>query len=332
MNKIIKISSKVIVIMSSGERYTKEVTDDEYLEILTHLQDDEWLRYNLIVGYQETKDKYNEYKRLIEEVKDVPFITYDPIDHCAYWKEVSNHTLPEDFLRSITDAYKSNDEKALKAYKNFWTLLSLNPDEYCRKNLWWFLQMHGLVVSSSGFFIAYRNAEKTNDIDDEGNPIYTDTHSHTTRISIGHSVSIDREDCDCNSDRECSEGLHVASVNWLKENYFGDTGLVTLVNPYNVVAVPKNSEYGKLRCCEYIPIDYAKYSNGHIIPYDVEQGFECPYAAQAIYEGIVHIEKNKYTIDIPNIPGIEDRASTAEALLNLAHECLAKRNYQVINN
>ena len=39
--------------------------------------------------------------------------------------------------------------------------------------------------------------------------IYTDHHSHTTRIKIGEMVTIPREDCDCNSDIECSRGLNM---------------------------------------------------------------------------------------------------------------------------
>lgn len=32
--------------------------------------------------------------------------------------------------------------------------------------------------------------------------------------------------------------VHVASKDWLTQNYFGDIGLICLVNPANVVAVP----------------------------------------------------------------------------------------------
>ena len=51
-------------------------------------------------------------------------------------------------------------------------------------------------------------------------------------------VTLDRSDCDTNSHHECSNGLHLASPNWLNRNYYGTVGLACLCNPADVVAVP----------------------------------------------------------------------------------------------
>ncbi len=111
--------------------------------------------------------------------------------------------------------------------------MSLNPSEECRKNLYWFLQLHGLKLAKCGFFVAYRNVDTTKE-----KGVYTDHHSHSTRIKIGEMVTLPREKCDCDSNNECSKGLHCASVKWLKKSYFGNVGLACLVNPADVVAVP----------------------------------------------------------------------------------------------
>lgn len=67
---------------------------------------------------------------------------------------------------------------------------------------------------------------------------YTDHHSHTFRIKLGHIVQMPREECDPIQENTCSSGLHCASKGWLEQNYFGNVGMRVLVNPADVVAVP----------------------------------------------------------------------------------------------
>ena len=199
--------------------------------------------------------------------------------------------------------------------------MSINPDEECRKNLYWFLQLHGLKLAKCGFFVAYRNVDTT---EEEG--VYTDHHSHSTRITIGNVVTLDRNKCDCDSSIECSRGLHCASGKWLKRNYFGSVGLACLVNPADVVAVPHNSEYGKLRTCAYLPMEIIHYDeNDNVIPLNVEDGFDCSYVTKVIYEGTMGTEEDStYRINIPEIPGITVE-SIQDKLLEIAKECIVCR-------
>ena len=76
-------------------------------------------------------------------------------------------------------------------------------------------------------------------VNEESSPIYTDQHTHTMEIKLGHPVSIPREECDANQEHSCSRGLHCGARGWLKQNYYGTVGLLVLVNPANVVAVPR---------------------------------------------------------------------------------------------
>ena len=238
-----------------------------------------------------------------------------------YFKGVSELSLPKELVEAIIIAENNNDELKLEAYKNFWTLMSLNPSEECRKNLYWFLQLHGLKLAKCGFFVAYRNVDTT-----EEKGVYTDHHSHSTRIKIGEVVTIPREQCDCDSNTECSRGLHCASAKWLKKNYFGSVGLACLVNPADVVAVPRNSGYGKLRTCAYLPMEIIHYNNNdNVIPLNVEDGFDCSYVTKVIYEGTMGTEKDSpYKINIPEMPGIK-RESIQDQLLEIAKDCIVNR-------
>ena len=70
---------------------------------------------------------------------------------------------------------------------------------------------------------------------------------------------------DSDPNNQCSKGLHVAGENWLTQNYFGDSGLICLVNPMNVRAIPY-ADRGKMRVKEYMAVGVAKYDdNGSII-------------------------------------------------------------------
>lgn len=134
--------------------------------------------------------------------------------------------------------------------------------------------------------------------DSDGSPVYTDAHSHTTTIRLGHPVSIPREDCDAEQEHSCSRGLHVGAKGWLKENYYGGVGLQVLVNPANVVAVPTIDEYGKMRCCEYFPINLIDFDeNGNVIEPEYDLDDDIIYLSIEDYKGEVNnVDLDNYTI------------------------------------
>ena len=95
--------------------------------------------------------------------------------------------------------------------------------------------------------------------------IYTDHYSRRTHIEFGKPVSLPESQIDSDPNNQCSKGLHVAGENWLTQNYFGDSGLICLVNPMNVRAIPY-ADRGKMRVKEYMAVGVAKYDdNGSII-------------------------------------------------------------------
>jgi hypothetical protein len=88
----------------------------------------------------------------------------------------------------------------------------------------------------------------------KNNTIYTDNYTKSMIIEIGKEVSMNRSDCDNDSDSSCSRGLHCKSINYGLN--LGSDVIVTLVNPFNIVAVPSHDRT-KFRCCAYMPIGKA---------------------------------------------------------------------------
>ena len=317
MQKVIRINNKVIVILNNGCKFEKDNITDEVFEIICNSSDDELMKmFN--PHYEKELEEAENIKRVINSVEDSNLLIKK--GDSIYFNGVSELSLPKELVEAIITAENNNDELKLEAYKNFWTLMSLNPNEECRKNLFWFLTKYDMTIAKCGFFVGYRNVDTT---EEEG--IYTDHHSHTFKIKIGEMVTMSREKCDCDSSVSCSKGLHIGGKGWLKQNYFGNTGLACLINPADVVAVPHIDNYGKLRTCAYLPIEVIKYDeNEDVIPLDVEDGFDCSYVTKVIYEGITGTENSPYEIKIPEINGI-NKESIQDRLLDIAMKCVVDR-------
>lgn len=81
--------------------------------------------------------------------------------------------------------------------------------------------------------------------------MFTDNYTRTFDIRIGREVSQDASKCDFDSNVSFSRGLHNGSVNYGLFNGFGDTPVLTLINPMKVCAVPAADV---LRSTAYLPV------------------------------------------------------------------------------
>ena len=321
MQKIIRFNNTVIAILSNGASYQREGLSDKEFNDLMNAKTDEDILLIMNPTYVEVIKERQDTVDILDRANNSS--RFKVLRDTIYWPEVSMLSVPKEFVQVVLDAEDKNDEILLETYRNFWTLMCLNPNEECRHNLFWFLTKWGMKISRSGFFVAYRNVDihrKGTTLEDT---VFTDHYSHTFRIKIGEMVTQDRDRCDCDSNRSCSKGLHCGGQDWLNQNYFGTQGLVCLVNPAEVVAVPYDDNYGKLRCCAYLPIKEATFDEyGKVIPLDESDGFECKYVPHVIYEGLMGTEKDShYRLEIPAIPGV-DKQSIADRLLDIAREAI----------
>lgn len=318
MQKVIKIDNKVTILLENGDFIEREVTDEEFEKVVKAHSDDEVLRI-LCPEYQRTIDDRNKALSMIEKLRQSKLLRVE--NDTIYWDNVSSLSVPVELAEAIVDAELEHNDLKISTYRNFWTLMSLNPDDRCRKNLFWFLQRYGMTISKCGFFVGYRNVDKT-----EEENVFTDHHSHKFRIKVGEMVTMDRDKCDTVQENTCSTGLHIGGKGWLKRNYYGDTGLACLINPADVVAVPPYDNYGKLRTCAYLPMEIIHYDeNDDVIPLDVEDGFDCSYVTKVIYEGTMGTEEDStYKIKIPELPGTTIE-SIQDKLLEIAKDCIVNR-------
>lgn len=162
----------------------------------------------------------------------------------------------------------------------------------------------------------------------EQTTVFTDHHSHTFKIRLGHIVSMPREKCCADQQQECQSGLHIGGKDWLSKHYFGDVGLQCLVNPADVVACPMehNAYYGKMRTCAYYPVKIVNYDDAGHISDDIESGFEDDFINKICYTGTINNEDNdNYTLNIPDIAEV-DKNKVYQNLKELALKCMSNRN------
>lgn len=120
--------------------------------------------------------------------------------------------------------------------------LALNPDAYSRLNLFMFLQQTGIKITENGYIAGVKSVRHD----------YTSHHDSKTLHKIGTFVQYPREKCNSNPSDTCSYGLHTGGSNYVDSFGYGDKHiLVTIIHPRDVVCVPNDCSFQKMRACLY---------------------------------------------------------------------------------
>lgn len=121
---------------------------------------------------------------------------------------------------------------------------------------------------------------------DQDDSVFTDWHTMKTTIKLGTPSMMPRKDCDNNENETCSSGLHVGAPGYVASfgrNSQENVILACLVNPMNVVAIPRDYNFEKMRCCEYLPYAICEMKEGKIVEID-SRYFEEDYTAYQVDE------------------------------------------------
>lgn len=79
--------------------------------------------------------------------------------------------------------------------------------------------------------------------------MFTSAHTGKEDYRVGEVISMPRYEGNDNNSVNCSKGFHAASKTY-DYSSFGDTPILVIINPVDVLAVPK-TEVGKLRTCRW---------------------------------------------------------------------------------
>jgi hypothetical protein len=127
-----------------------------------------------------------------------------------------------------------------------------NPSKHSVAQLFNFLEKTKSPLTEDGCFLAYKRVAQN----------FKDIHSGTFDNSPGMSPEMPRAEVDDNPSMHCSNGLHVAAWNYAANNYHAGVGhmLMVKVHPRDVVSVPDDYNFEKMRCCKYEVLEVVKES------------------------------------------------------------------------
>lgn len=173
----------------------------------------------------------------------------------------ARNSLTDQIIRFL---YAGNDldwQPLVKFYEN---LLS-NPNKHSREQLYNWLDQHNFTIDQDGYLIGYKAVYLASSGDH-----YTSTVAgyaiingveHTSGFvpyRVGDVVTMPRDKVQHDPSQGCSHGLHVGTHNYASSYTGGNYVLRVKVNPRDVVSVPTDSGWAKLRCCRFEIIDAGK--------------------------------------------------------------------------
>ena len=144
----------------------------------------------------------------------------------------------------------SDIENGKESYKNLANFMDRAMNNISSKSvdeLWDFIAHTDIDINEDGYIVGWKKVTKT-----DSNPDATYVDSYTKKIpnDLGSVVYMPRALVDDNRNETCSQGLHVGSWSYVP-SFRGDTILRVIVDPADVVSVPKDYNGAKMRVGKY---------------------------------------------------------------------------------
>ena len=143
--------------------YEKAINTNENSEEEVSLLIEEFTKPSMLMTeteHKEVQKEIAESKKLeslldwMQEIQNNGDEHFEVKDSKLYMKDI-NITIPEFLALEFLKRRENNED--LESLSNFWKLCALNNDPRCREDLYKFLMNHDMVVTPSGYFVAYRN-------------------------------------------------------------------------------------------------------------------------------------------------------------------------------
>jgi hypothetical protein len=120
--------------------------------------------------------------------------------------------------------------------------LAANPSQRVVSELWAFLEHGNMPVTDQGFFLAYKGIQQN----------WLDKYSGKFLNKPGTTLSMPRNKVCDDPDQGCSKGFHAGSLDYARGYACSDGRIVIVrIDPADVVSVPKDCSFQKLRTCRY---------------------------------------------------------------------------------
>lgn len=123
--------------------------------------------------------------------------------------------------------------------------LQANSSRRSIEELYRFLEHGNMPITEDGHFLAYKGVRED----------YSDVHTGRFSNRVGSVLSMPRAKVDDDFRRGCSYGFHAGSLDYATN--FGVRTVIVKIDPADVVSVPEECEFQKLRTMRYAVVaDY----------------------------------------------------------------------------
>jgi hypothetical protein len=144
--KIFRLKNNLIINFSNGTSYRSTDCTDKFFDSLKGKTEQE-------IKDAVQIDTFSE-QEIISRLKESKILEQRGMS--IIMPSVSSVTLPMDLVTKIlTEEFADGN---VQKYINFWKLVSLNPDDRVRANIYWFLKRWNVEITNGGLCVVYRNA------------------------------------------------------------------------------------------------------------------------------------------------------------------------------
>ena len=206
-----------------------------------HVVTEEMANYKALKEAIQTED-WNVVPGLLCENKMISMLTHGRItakDGKVFFDNEEIHSAEAKRLNYLME---EGFDKCAHRFIQWMEKIRENPSYNCRQQAYNFIDQDGMPLTEDGDIIGYKGVR-----DD-----YMDKFSGKFDNSPGKEHWMLRTSVDDNPDNGCSEGFHVGSHDYAN-GWAGSDGRLMEVhyNPKDIVSVPNEHGYGKLRVCRY---------------------------------------------------------------------------------
>ena len=158
-------------------------------------------------------------------------------ENVTYNGEVVNNSATKKLLNLLANGYSN-----IQPWLRFIDKLMNNPSHNSREQAYKFIEHRGMPLTEDGNVIGYKGV----------NNEYKDKYTGKFDNSVGAENWMMRSNVDDNVNNGCSQGFHVGSHEYA-DSWASSDGKLMLVefSPKDIVSVPHDCAYSKLRVCRY---------------------------------------------------------------------------------
>jgi hypothetical protein len=236
-------TSGATILFSDGEVINVTSTHPSYAQIVKLLiegtDDEESLLALTLPALTAGKSLNRLSERVIYDTGTIYF-DGDPID-----ASIANHI--------VNIIQEGGNENSYGALVKFLEKLYQNPSEASRNSLYDFLVRNSFTITPDGDFLAYKGVNADGRSINSGYGIVDGVVHQNARLlnNVGSTLEMPRLKVDDDTGVGCSTGLHAGTYNYAK-NFARGMLLLVKINPRDVVSVPKDCNFQKIRTCRYV--------------------------------------------------------------------------------